>query len=222
MSSSPTDALQAKLGHHFTDARLLLRALTHKSFDQNHSNERLEFLGDSILNYCVAEMLYHRYDSLSEGEMSRTRAGLVCHESLVIIANRIGLAPLLRVAESYRGGLSRESILSDALEALFAAVQLDAGHEKAKRIIEAHMIALLESGKAELRKDPKTSLQEHLQARAIPVPTYEMLTKGEVDKQLFTVTCSIPRLSIKTTGTGTNRKQAEKDAAAKALALCPK
>lgn len=222
MSSSPTDALQAKLGHHFTDARLLLRALTHKSFDQKHSNERLEYLGDSILNYCVAEMLYHRYETLSEGEMSRTRAGLVCHESLVLIANRIGLAPLLRVAESYRGGLSRESILSDALEALFAAVQLDAGHEKAKRIIEAHMIALLESGQAELRKDPKTSLQEHLQARAIPVPTYEMLTKGEVDKRLFTVTCSIPRLSIKTTGTGSNRKQAEKDAAAKALALCPK
>lgn len=222
MSSSPTDALQAKLGHHFTDARLLLRALTHKSFDQRQSNERLEYLGDSILNYCVAEMLYHRYDSLSEGEMSRTRAGLVCHESLVIIANQIGLPPLLRVAESYRGGPSRESILSDALEALFAAVQLDAGHEKAKRIIEAHMIALLESGKADLRKDPKTSLQEHLQARAIPVPTYEMLTKGEVDKRLFTVTCSIPRLSIKTTGTGTNRKQAEKDAAAKALVLCPK
>jgi ribonuclease-3 len=222
MFSSATDALQAKLGHHFKDARLLLRALTHKSFDQKQSNERLEFLGDSILNYCVAEMLYDRYDSLSEGEMSRTRAGLVCHESLVKIAAGIDLAPLLRVSESYRGGSSRESILSDALEALFAAVQLDAGHDKAKQVIEAHMIALLESGQAELRKDPKTSLQEFLQARAIPVPTYEMLTKGEIDKRPFSVTCSIPRLSIRTTGSGSNRKQAEKDAAAKALALCPR
>jgi len=220
MSGSPTDALQRKLGHHFKDARLLLRALTHKSFDQKQSNERLEFLGDSILNYSVAEMLYQRFDTLSEGEMSRTRAGLVCHESLVKVANAIGLGPLLRVSDTYRGGLSRESILSDALEALFAAVQLDAGHEKAKQIIETHMIALLESGQAELRKDPKTSLQEFLQARAIPVPTYAMLTKGELDKRPFSVTCSIPRLSIKTTGSGTNRKQAEKDAASKALALC--
>lgn len=222
MFNSPTDALQAKLGHHFTDARLLLRALTHKSFDQKQSNERLEFLGDSIANYCVAEMLYSRYETLSEGEMSRIRAGLVCHESLVKIAASIGLAPLLRVSDTFRGGSSRESILSDALEALFAAVQLDAGHAKAKQVIEAHMMALLESGQAELRKDPKTSLQEFLQARAIPVPTYEMVIKGEADKRPFSVTCSIPRLNVKTTGTGTNRKQAEKEAAAKALALCAK
>jgi ribonuclease-3 len=210
------------LGHHFTDARLLLRALTHKSFDQNQSNERLEFLGDSIVNYTVAEMLYLRYETLSEGEMSRMRAGLVCHESLVKIAGSLGLASLLRVSETYRGGSSRDSILSDALEALFAAVQLDGGHEKAKQVIERHMLALLESGQAELRKDAKTSLQEFLQARAIPVPTYEMLVKGEVDRRAFSVSCSIPRLNIRTTGTGTNRKQAEKDAAAKALALCPR
>jgi ribonuclease-3 len=222
MFGSPIASLQSKLGHDFINARLLLRALTHKSFDQKQSNERLEFLGDSILNYCVAEMLYLRYTSLSEGEMSRTRAGLVCHESLVKVANSIGLGPLLRVSDSYRGGQSRESILSDALEALFAAVQLDAGHEKAKQVIEAHMIALLESGQAELRKDPKTSLQEFLQARAIPVPTYEILTKGEADIRPFSVTCTIPRLSIKTTGSGSNRKQAEKDAAGKALALCPR
>lgn len=222
MSSSPTDALQAKFGHHFTDARLLLRALTHKSFDQKQSNERLEFLGDSIVNYCVAEMLYSRYESLSEGEMSRMRAGLVCHGSLVKIAGSIGLAPLLRVSDAFRGGRSRESILSDALEAMFAAVQLDAGHAKAKQVIEGHMMALLESGQAELRKDAKTSLQEFLQARAIPVPTYEMVAKGEVDKRPFSVTCSIPCLNIKTNGTGANRKQAEKDAAAKALALCLK
>jgi ribonuclease-3 len=222
MSHSPTDALQAKLGHHFKDARLLLRALTHKSFDQKQSNERLEFLGDSIVNYCVAEMLFCRYDTLSEGEMSRVRAGLVCHESLVKIANSIGLGPLLRVSETYRGGSSRESILSDGLEALFAAVQLDAGHEKAKEVIIVHMVALLESGQAELRKDPKTSLQEYLQARAIPVPSYDIVTKGEIDKRPFSVTCSIPRLNIKTTGTGSNRKQAEKDAAAKAIALCPR
>src|SRR5689334_5298304 len=107
MSNSPTDVLQAKLGHHFADARILLRALTHKTFDQKQSNERLEFLGDSIVNYCVAEMLYSRYETLSEGEMSRIRAGLVCHESLVKIASSIGLAPLLRVSDTFRGGSSR-------------------------------------------------------------------------------------------------------------------
>lgn len=222
MFNSPIAALQSKLGHDFTNARLLLCALTHKSFDAKQSNERLEFLGDAILNYCVAEMLYARFQALSEGEMSRTRAGLVCHESLVKVANGIGLAPLLRVADTYRGGQSRESILSDAMEALFAAVQLDAGHEKAKQVIEAHMVALLESGQAELRKDPKTTLQEFLQARSIPVPTYEMIVKGEFDKRPFSVTCHIPRLNIKTTGTGSNRKQAEKDAAARAIALCPR
>ncbi|UTY55852.1 ribonuclease III [Massilia sp. erpn] len=222
MSSSSIDALQAKLGHHFTDARLLLRALTHKSFDPRQSNERLEFLGDSIVNYCVADMLHRRYEALSEGEMSRIRAGLVCHESLVKIAVNIGLARLLRVSETFRGGRSRESILSDALEALFAAVQLDAGHEKAKQLVEVHILALLESGQVELSKDPKTSLQEFLQARAIPVPAYELLTKGEPGKRPFAVTCSIPRLNIQSTGTGGNRKQAEKDAAAKAMALCPR
>ena len=222
MSSSPLDLLQTKLGHHFEDARLLLRALTHKSFSQAQSNERLEFLGDSIVNYTVAEMLYQRYPDLSEGELSRVRAGLVCHESLVLIANSIRLAPFLRVAESYRGGHSRESILSDALEALFAAVQLDAGHDKGKQVIEAHMMALLDSGKAELRKDAKTSLQEHLQAWGIPLPVYEVQVKGEGDRIPFAVSCSIPKLNIRTTGAGTTRKQAEKDAAAKALALCPR
>lgn len=222
MSCSPTDALQTNLGHHFKNARLLLQALTHKSHSPQMSNERLEFLGDAIVNYTVGAFLYTRYPMLNEGEMSRMRAGLVCHDSLVRIADSIGLRPLIRVAPEYQRPHARQSVLSDALEALFAAVELDAGHETAKALIERHMLALLESGQVDLQKDPKTALQEHLQARSVRVPTYEMVEKGEAGVKPFKASCSIPALRISTMGTGQNRKEAEKDAAAKALKLCPK
>ena len=211
--------LQSDLGHHFKDISLLHQALRHKSMG-GKSNERFEFLGDAILNYTVAEMLYERFPTLSEGELSRVRAGMVCHEALVKIANRIGVAPVLEVDENYRVEKSKDSILSDALEALFAAVQLDAGHEAAKAIIVHHMLILLERGEANLGKDAKTALQEHLQARGIPVPTYTVLSQGEPGARTFEVQCTVPMLNVVMTGKGANRKLAEKDAAAKVLKKC--
>jgi ribonuclease-3 len=212
-------SLQTNLRHVFKDATLLHQALRHKSMG-GKSNERFEFLGDAILNYTVAEILYQRFPTLAEGELSRVRAGMVCHESLVKIANRIGVAPVLEVDQAYRVEKSKDSILSDALEALFAAVQLDAGHEAAKAVIIHHMLILLERGEANLGKDAKTALQEHLQARGIPVPTYSVVSQGEPGARTFEVQCSVPTLNIVTTGKGANRKLAEKDAAAKVLKKC--
>lgn len=213
--------LQINLGHHFTDARLLRQALTHKSMG-GASNERLEFLGDSILNYTVAEMLHNRFERLPEGDLSRIRAAMVCHDSLVKIANRIGIEPVLSVDQNYRVEKSKDSILSDALEAVFAAVQLDAGHQRAKEIILHHMEGLLARGEAQLGKDPKTALQEHLQARGLPVPTYIVLNQGDRGNRTFDVECRVPKLNINLRGTGANRKAAEKDAAAKVLKVCAK
>jgi ribonuclease-3 len=158
--------------------------------------------------------------TLAEGELSRVRAGMVCHEALVKIANRIGVAPVLEVDENYRVEKSKDSILSDALDALFAAVQLDAGHDVAKAIIVHHMLILLEPGEANLGKDAKTALQEHLQARGIPVPTYTVLRQGEPGARTFEVQCTVPTLKVVMTGKGANRKLAEKDAAAKVLKKC--
>lgn len=219
MQDEQLGALQSKLGHHFKNTVLLRQALTHKSMG-GVSNERLEFLGDAILNYTVAEMLYARFPTLSEGDLSRVRAAMVCHESLVKIANRIGVAPVLQVDQNHRVEKSKDSILSDALEALFAAVQLDAGHQAAKDIIVHHMVILLERREATLGKDAKTALQEHLQARGIPVPTYSVVSQGEPGNRVFEVECSVPRLSIAMKGSGSNRKVAEKEAAAKVLRKC--
>lgn len=209
-------SLQSNIGHHFNDASLLHKALRHKSMG-GESNERLEFLGDAILNYTVAEMLYQRFPSLSEGDLSRVRAAIVCHESLVKVASRIGIADFLEVDQTHRVEKSKDSILSDALEAVFAAVQLDAGHNVAKKVILHHMEILLSRGEVPLGKDSKTALQEHLQARGIPVPTYSVLSQGEPGARTFEVLCDVPMLKIRMTGKGPNRKLAEKDAAAKVL-----
>lgn len=212
-------SLQDNLRHHFNDASLLRQALRHKSMG-GKSNERLEFMGDAILNYTVAEMLYQRFPTLPEGDLSRVRAGMVCHEALVKIADRIGIAPVLEVDQAYRVDKSKDSILSDALEALFAAVQLDAGHDAAKAVIVHHMIILLERGEAQLGKDSKTALQEHLQARGIRVPVYSVLSQGEIGARTFEVKCSVEGMNIVATGKGASRKLAEKDAAAKVLKKC--
>lgn len=219
MASTAIHTLQGKLGHDFKDETLLLRALTHKSVG-GISNERLEFLGDAILNYTVGEMLYTRFPTLSEGDLSRVRAGMVCHDSLVKIATRLEIAPLLKVDPNHRVEKSKDSILSDALEAIFAAIQLDAGHEKAKTVIINQMLVLLQNGEAVLKKDPKTALQEHLQARGIPVPSYELVSSGTPYARQFDVKCAIPTLKITTSGQGASRKHAEKDAAEKALRQC--
>lgn len=223
MGTHPIDVLQSKLGHHFTDASLLQQALTHRSCG-HVSNERLEFLGDAILNYTVGEMLYEMFPKFAEGDLSRIRAGMVCHQALVKVANWIGIEPNLRMnlaQERYEA--TKDSMLSDALEAIFAAVQLDAGHTKAKAVVTAHMMQLLQRGEANLKKDGKTALQEHLQARGLPLPIYEVVSEGGRDQErVFEIHCKIPRLGVCTSGTGPNRKHAEKIAAEKALKECAK
>jgi ribonuclease-3 len=219
MSSSPIHVLQTNLGHHFKNANFLLTAITHKSHESRLSNERLEFLGDAILNYVVASMLHARFPGLTEGEMSRTRAALVCHSSLVKVATRIGLAPFIRVGEDTQVALDKTAILSDAMEALFGAIEIDADHATAKAVIEYHMLTLLNSGEADLGKDPKTQLQEVLQARGLPTPKYAIVDRGgTLWGSLVTVTCEVAALALTTRATGGTRKEAEKAAAAKALA----
>lgn len=214
-------ALQSNIGHHFNDATLLRQALRHKSMG-GASNERLEFMGDALLNYTVGEMLFTRFPNLTEGDLSRIRAAMVCHEALLKVAVRIGIADVLEVDQLRRIEKSKDSLLSDALEALFAAIQLDAGHAVAKKIILHHMEGLLERREVFLRKDPKTALQELLQGRGIALPTYILLSQGVRGARECEVSCSVPSLNHTMTGKGATRKLAEKDAAAKMLKKCGK
>lgn len=213
-------ALQRTLGHRFADEALLRQALTHRSYGQPN-NERLEFLGDSILNLMVAELLYQRFPQLSEGELSRLRANLVRQESLVVIARRIGLSALLRLGEgeARSGGRERASILGDALEAVVAAVYLDAGFDAARRVLVGLFEPLVQA--VDLRapvKDAKTLLQEYLQGRHLPRPVYTVLTThGAAHDQTFEVECTVAGLPIRVHGTGASRRAAEQVAARQAL-----
>ncbi len=217
--------LEAVIGYTFRDTGLLKRALTHRSFGQPH-NERLEFLGDSVLNFLVANLLYDRFADLREGDLSRLRANLVRQDALHEIAETIGLGEslLLGEGEMKSGGFRRPSILADALEAVLGAVLLDGGVEAARalvfRLYEAPLAALDARAPA---KDPKTALQEWLQARRHGLPRYELhATRGESHAQEFEVTCSIDALGVATKGLGVSRRAAEQEAARFALqALCP-
>jgi ribonuclease-3 len=210
----------AKLGHHFADEKLLVQALTHKSMP-GPSNERLEFLGDAILNYTVAEMLYQRFPTLSEGDLTRVRAGMVCHDALVSVALQLGIPPLIRINENSRLNMARLALVSDATEAVFAAIKLDAGLEKAKLVIHHHMNQLLLRGDAVLGKDPKMALQERVQARGLALPTYTLLAEGDAFAREFQVRCDVAGLKLSAVGKGGTKKAAEKQAANKVLALCP-
>lgn len=205
----------------FSDATLLAEALTHRSFGQPN-NERLEFLGDSIVNHVIALSLFERFPSLSEGEMSRLRAHLVCQQTLFEIAQEIALGDFLRLGdgELKSGGARRPSILSDALEALIAAIFLDGGYEAAKAFVERLFATRLDSlDPLRSLKDPKTRLQEWLQARKRPLPKYELVNvEGEAHAQAFVVDCAI-NTKLKTRGSGTSRRNAEQAAAAAALEL---
>lgn len=219
------DRLQARLGHAFADRRLLEEALTHRSFGQPN-NERFEFLGDAILDCVVSIALFGRFGELREGELSRVRASLVRQDTLHRLALELELGDCLRLGEGElkSGGSRRPSILADALEALFAAVYLDAGFEAAKGVIDrlyAPLIAKVDPGKPS--KDPKTALQEWLQARRIPVPTYTMVEiVGEAHAQEFEVACEIPKLAVRTLGRGPSRRIAEQQSAELALAAVRK
>ena len=214
------DQLQARLGHVFADARLLQEALTHRSFGQPN-NERFEFLGDSILNCVIAIALFERFGELREGELSRVRASLVRQDALHRIALDLDLGDCLRLGEGElkSGGSRRPSILADAVEALFAAVFLDAGFAAAKAVVDRLYVPLLaEVDPLKPSKDPKTALQEWLQGRRIPVPTYSMVQViGEAHAQEFEVACEIPKLGVRTLGRGPSRRIAEQQSAELAL-----
>ena len=219
------DALQQAIGHRFTRPELLQQAVTHRSFGSPH-NERLEFLGDSIVNCVIAIALFERFGELREGDMSRLRANLVRQEALYRLADGLKLGDYLRLGEGEMksGGHRRPSILADALEAIFAAVFLDAGFEGAKAVIDrlyAASLAGLDPARA--LQDPKTALQEWLQGRRMPLPRYSLAdTRGEAHQQEFEVECEIAGLGLKTRGVGVSRRAAEQQSAQRALELLPK
>jgi ribonuclease-3 len=212
--------LQERLGHKFASAALLRQALTHRSHGATH-NERLEFLGDSVLNCAVASLLYERFGKLDEGDLSRVRANLVKQQTLFEVAQRIELATCLLLGEGEQksGGFRRPSILADTLEALFGAIFLDGGFDAAQQSIRRLYDPVLRNVDPNtLGKDAKTLLQEWLQSRKIPLPVYAVVaTHGAAHNQLFEVECSVPKLSIQVLGSGGSRRAAEQAAAKLAL-----
>ena len=213
--SAPTESL----GHVFRRPELLRQALTHRSFGADH-NERLEFIGDSILNCAIALALYRRFPQLPEGELSRIRANLVNKDMLYRLARTLDLGGAIRLGEGElrSGGASRPSILADALEAVFGAIFLDGGFDAVdaaiSRLYAGEIAGIDPTG---LAKDPKTRLQEWLQGRKLAVPEYEVAAvRGESHLQTFDVVCRIPALDIAATGSGPSRRAAEQAAAAAA------
>jgi len=208
--------LERRLGHRFANPELARQAITHRSFGTPH-NERLEFLGDSLLNCAVATLLYERFPRLPEGDLSRLRAALVNQSSLSAVAAGLGLGERLRLGEGElkSGGYRRPSILADAFEALLGAVYLDAGFEAVRGVVERLLSDRLESRDGlPVEKDPKTALQEHLQARKLQLPRYSVQrTEGEAHDQTFTVECRVDDLGLTATGKGTSRRAAEQAAA---------
>ena len=212
--------LEDRIGHHFTNAALLQQALTHRSHGSVH-NERLEFLGDSILNCVVASLLFERYSKIDEGDLSRLRANLVKQQSLYEIAQRLDLSQFLRLGEGElkSGGFRRPSILADTLEALFGAIYLDAGFNAARDVIRALYIPILDSVDPKtLGKDAKTLLQEYLQGKKIALPQYNVVaTHGAAHNQEFEIECLVPKLDIQVFGAGGSRRAGEQAAAKLAL-----
>jgi ribonuclease-3 len=215
------DKLNAFTGYRFRRSELLEQALTHRSFSRNINNERLEFLGDSILNLIISNYIYRHFDKASEGKLSRIRASLVKQDTLARVARGIGLGDHIHLGggELKSGGFRRASILSDALEALIAAIYLDSDYAQAEKTVLHLFHNLLQSvDVASNLKDPKTQLQEHLQGQQRELPSYRVRqTSGKSHEQVFTVSCEIDELDLRCEGTGASRKQAEQQAARKIL-----
>lgn len=213
--------LEARLGHDWQDRRLLVQALTHRSFGADNY-ERLEFLGDGVLNCVIGLMLYQRFPDLPEGRLSRLRANLVNQESLHAIAGELELGRYLRLGEGElkSGGASRPSILADTLESLFGAALLDAGFDTVQAMIERLFRDRIAAINPTVQgKDAKTRLQEWLQSRHHGLPRYTLSdTTGQAHAQTFHVECHIPALKLTSVGSGGNRKTAEQVAAGAALA----
>jgi len=211
-----------KLGHVFSDEALLRTALTHRSFG-TPNNERLEFLGDGILDCVIAASLFHRFPTLPEGDLSRLRANMVRQDSLHRLALNLKLGDFLRLGEGElkSGGAQRPSILADALEALFGAIYLDAGFSAAQAVIERLYSPLLDELKpGQFQKDAKTRLQEWLQGRQHPLPVYALLHEsGEDHARVFRVSCTLVAPAACTEGEGSSRRAAEQVAASAMLEL---
>ncbi len=218
--SDGLSALQARLQHSFSDPSLLTRAVTHRSFSADH-NERLEFLGDSVLNLSVAHLLYERLSALPEGDLSRIRANLVKQDTLHQLAVELGLPGVVRLGEGEvrSGGHKRPSILADALEAVLGAVYLDAGYAAAQALVQRLFQAVEINPQMQASaKDPKTELQEWLQGRKMKLPLYRVVaTLGVAHKQTFDVECEIPELQLVERGIGGSRRAGEQAAAAAML-----
>lgn len=209
-----------RLGHKFSNTELVERALTHRSLGTKNY-ERLEFLGDSVLEFTISAYLYERFPDLSEGELTRLRASLVRKESLAQLARQLELGQCLKLGsgELKSGGFDRDSILADVMEALFGAIYIDAGIDAANRVILILYEKLLQSvDPTTIQKDPKTRLQEFLQKHARPIPDYEVVNvSGKAHAQHFRVSCHVDGLEQPMLGEGRSRRAAEQDAASKAL-----
>ncbi|MBD2781336.1 ribonuclease III [Xenorhabdus sp. 42] len=220
MNAIITNRLQHKLGYTFTQYDLLLQALTHRSASSKH-NERLEFLGDSILSFVIANALYHRFPRVDEGDMSRMRATLVRGNTLAELAREFELGECLRLGpgELKSGGHRRESILADSIEALIGAIFLDSDIQTIERIILSwYETRLNEISPGDKQKDPKTRLQEYLQGRHLPLPTYLVVqVRGEAHDQEFTIHCQVSGFEQPVRGVGSSRRKAEQAAAEQAL-----
>jgi ribonuclease-3 len=223
--NSASELLSNKLGYVFRDDSLLSTALTHRSFG-SPNNERLEFLGDSILNFVIAEELYRAFPHAPEGDLSRLRATLVRGDTLAEMAREINLGSFLHLGdgELKSGGATRTSILADALEAVIGAICADSGVEQTRIFILHHFAERLQNPSlATGEKDPKTQLQEWLQGRRHPLPQYSVMgVKGEAHNQEFTISCSVTLFPDPTLATAANRKNAEKEAALLMLAKIEK
>ena len=215
------DQFFALTGYRFRQADLLQQALTHRSYSRKHNNERLEFLGDSILSLVISSHLFQRFEAASEGELSRLRASLVKQASVAAVARDLGLGDhlLLGGGELKSGGHRRASILSDAMEALIGAVYLDSDYARtAEFVLELYRPRLESLRRADELKDPKTQLQEYLQGRKLPLPEYRVdSTSGQAHKQVFSVSCVVSPLGLTSQGSGSSRKQAEQAAARELL-----
>jgi len=220
-SAHPLNALQARLGHQFSDSGLLRRALTHKSFGAEQ-NERLEFLGDSVLNLAVSDLLYKQFDRNDEGDLTRVRAHLVRQDTLHKLAVSLQLPEVLRISEGEAkgGGAQRPSILADALEALIGAVYLDGGYSAAQGLVHRLFQGVeINPQMQAASKDAKTALQEWLQGRKMKLPQYRVVgTVGEAHRQTFDVECDIAELGLTERGIGGSRRAGEQAAAAAMLA----
>lgn len=213
-------ALQQRLSHVFSNPRLLERAVTHRSFSADH-NERLEFLGDSVLNLAVSSLLFEKLNELPEGDLSRVRANLVKQDTLFQIAQGLGVAVCLRLGDGEKrsGGQKRPSILADALEALIGAVYLDAGFDVAAALVRRLYGDMeLNAQMSAMEKDAKTELQELLQGRKMKLPVYRVVaTLGEAHKQTFDVECALTESGHRERGIGASRRAGEQAAAAAML-----